>query len=64
MYLGMMVLICTPLSSRAMQLSPFILTLATFLTPCQHQKGSEFKKGICCGSFMPWEPQFGGSLVC
>ena len=56
--------LCPMWSSRAMQLSPFILTLATFLTPCQHQKGSGFKKGVCCGGFMPWEPPSGGSLVC
>ena len=35
-YLGMMVLICVPLSKRAIQLFPFILTLAMFLAPCQH----------------------------
>ena len=64
MYLGMMVLIYAPLSKRAIQLSPFILTLATFLTPCQCWKGSRFKKWVCWGSFMPWESLSGGSLMC
>ena len=64
MYLGVMVLICIPLSRRAMQLSPFNLTLAMFSTPYQSQKGSGFKKGVCCGGFTPWKPPSGGSLVC
>ena len=63
-YLGMMVLICAPLSKRAIQLSPFILTLAMFSTPCQCWKGSGIKKGVCWGGFMPWEPPSGGSLMC
>ena len=41
----MMVLICVPLPKRAIQLSPFILTLATYLAPHQHQKGSGFTEG-------------------
>ena len=48
-----MVLICAPLSSRAMQLSLFILTLATFMTPYQMWKGSGFKERVCWGGFMP-----------
>ena len=60
-YLGMMVLIWAPLSKRAIQLSPFILTLAMFLIWYHHWKGSEFKKGVCRVGFMPWEPPSGGS---
>ena len=58
------VLICAPLAKTAIQLYPFILTLATFSTPCQCWKGSGFKKGVCLGGFMPWEPPSGGSLMC
>ena len=37
-----------------MQLSPLIFTLATFLTPCHHWKGSGFKKGVCAHCCTPW----------
>ena len=56
-------LICAPLSSRAVQLLPFTFTLAMFSTLCQHWKGSRFKKGVCSGGFMPWELPPGGSWV-
>ena len=57
-----MVFTWAPLSKRAIQLPPFILTLATFLTPYSHRKGSRFKKGVWRAVFMPWEPPSGGSL--
>ena len=43
-----------PLSRRAIQLSPLILTLATFSTPCHHWKGSGLKKGVCVHCSTPW----------
>ena len=46
-YLSMMVFTCALLSRRAMQLSPFIFTLATFSILYHHWKGSGFKKGVC-----------------
>ena len=39
---------------KAIQLSPLILTLATFLTPNHHWKGLGFKKGVCICHPMPW----------
>ena len=58
-----MVFICVPLSRRTIQLSPLILTLATFLTPCHRWKGSGFKKGVCVHCSMPWVLPLGVSLV-
>ena len=49
-----MVFICVPLSRRAIQLSPLILTLAMFSTPCHCWKGSGFRKGVCAHCSMPW----------
>ena len=62
MYHGMMVFISATLSKTAIQLSLFIFTLATFLIPYHHWKGSRFKKGVCRVVFMPQEPPSGGSL--
>ena len=64
MYFSEMVFIWAPLSKKALQLSPFILILATFLTPYHHWKGSGFKKGVCRLVFMPQEPLSGGSSQC
>ena len=60
-YFSMMVFICAPLSKRAIQLSPFIFTLAMFSIPYHHWKGSGFKKGVCKVVFTPQEPLSGGS---
>ena len=62
MYLGVIVFTCTPLSRRAMQLSPFIFTLAMFSMPYHHWDGSGFKKGVSEDDSMPSDPPFGGSL--
>ena len=56
-----MVLICAPLSRRALQLSLLIFTLATFSTLYQPLNGPGFKKGVCLGHVMPWEPPPGSS---
>ena len=58
-----MVFICAPLSRRAIQLSPLIFTLATFLTPYQCWKRSGFKKGVCVHHSTPLAPPLGASLV-
>ena len=50
---GMMVLICVPLSKRAIQLSLLTLTLAMFLIPYHQVKGSGFKKGVWVWCFIP-----------
>ena len=49
---------------RTIQLSPFILTLATSSILYHCWKGSGFKKGICRVVFMHWEPLSGGSSQC
>ena len=64
MYLNMMVFTWAPLSKRAMQLSPFIFTLATFSILYHCWKGSGFKKGVCEVVFTPWEPPSEGSSWC
>ena len=51
---GVMVLICIPLSRRAIQLSPLTLTLAMFSILYHWLKGMGFKKGVCVWHFMPW----------
>ena len=56
-YLGMMLLICAPLSKRAIQLSPLILTLATF-NPMPMLKGV----WIQVGSLLGWLYTLGTSV--
>ena len=51
MYLGTMVFIWASLSKRAIQLSPFILTLAMFLTLYHCQKGVWIQEGSLWSSF-------------
>ena len=60
---GIMVLICVPLSRRAMQLSPLTLTLATFSIPYHQLKGSGCKKGVCAWDLMPWTSHPGAPLA-
>ena len=58
-----MIFICMPLSRRAIQLSPLIITLATFSTPCHCWKGSGFEKGVCVHFSTPWALPLGAWLV-
>ena len=58
-YLSMIVFIWSPLSKRAIPLSPFILTLAMFLIPYHCWKGPDSRREsvrwyLCLGSLIWW----------
>ena len=60
-----MVFICVSLSRRAIQLSPLILTLATFLTPCHHagRDWDSRRESVCAWLYTLGTPSGGISLA-